>query len=210
MGLGTIHLGEHLPFENKLVLVDPAGRIAGSYLKSHPVPGWEASIMRRGDGRLPVVPTRDARMALAICYDGSYPEFIRQAALESADVLILPVNDWKSIRHAHFQMHAFRAIESGVPIITAAASGVSGAFDAWGRVLAISDFFAPGDRTMTAQLPIGGVRTLYARTGDLFAWLCVAGLAAALATTILVPLKRTIVELPRAAAAIVSMRPYRR
>jgi apolipoprotein N-acyltransferase len=30
MGLGTIHLGEPLPFENKLVLVDPAGRIVGS------------------------------------------------------------------------------------------------------------------------------------------------------------------------------------
>jgi apolipoprotein N-acyltransferase len=29
---------------------------------------------------------------------------------------------------------------------------------------------------LTVQVPVGGVRTLYARTGDLFAWLCVAGL----------------------------------
>src|SRR5262249_25524475 len=27
MGLGTIHLGELRPFENKLVLIDPAGRV---------------------------------------------------------------------------------------------------------------------------------------------------------------------------------------
>jgi len=61
-----------------------------------------------------------------------------------------------------------------------AASGISSAIDPWGRVLGVSDFFSPGDRTLTAQVPIGGFRTLYARTGDLFAWLCVAGLVAAL------------------------------
>ena len=33
---------------------------------------------------------------------------------------------------------------------------------------------------MTAQVPWAGVRTLYARTGDLFAWLCVAGLVVSL------------------------------
>jgi apolipoprotein N-acyltransferase len=181
MGMGTIHLGEPLPFENKLVLIGPDGRIAISYLKTHPVPGWEASIMRRGDGRLPVAATLDGRMAAAICYDGSYPEFIRQAADGAADLLILPVNDWKEIRVAHFQMHAFRAIETGIPIVRAAASGISGAFDPWGRVIGFTDYFAPGDRTLTVQLPIGGVRTLYARTGDALAWLSVAVLAGTLA-----------------------------
>jgi apolipoprotein N-acyltransferase len=183
MGMGTIHLGEHLPFENKLVLVDPSGRVVLSYVKNHPVPGWEASIMRRGDGRLPVAATPDGRMATAICYDSSFPEFIRQAAAGAADFLILPVNDWRSIRAAHFQLDAFRAIETGVPIVRAAASGISGVFDPWGRVIAFADYFAPGDGTMTAQLPVGAVRTLYARTGDLFAWLCVAGVAVLLAVS---------------------------
>jgi apolipoprotein N-acyltransferase len=181
MGMGTIHLGEPRPFENKLVLIDPAGRTALSYLKNHPVPGWEAGIIRRGDGHLPVAETPDGRMATAICYDGSFPEFIRQAPNGAADLLILPVNDWKAVRIAHFQMHAFRAIETGVPIVRAAASGISGAFDPWGRVLGFTDFFAPGDRSLTVQLPVGGVRTLYARIGDAFAWLCVAALAVALA-----------------------------
>jgi len=184
MGMGTIHLGESRPFENKLVLIDPTGQLVISYLKNHPVPGWEASIMRRGDGRLPVADTSDGRMAAAICYDGSFPEFIRHAADGAADLLILPVNDWKSVRIAHFQMHAFRAIETGVPIVRAAASGISGAFDPWGRALGFTDFFAQGDRSLTVQLPVGGVRTIYARIGDTFAWLCVAVLAAMLAITI--------------------------
>ena len=44
----------------------------------------------------------------------------------------------------------------------------------------MSDFFASGDRTMTAQVPMGRIPTLYAKTGDLFAWICVAGVVVAL------------------------------
>ncbi len=155
-----------------------------SYLKSHAVPGWEAGIMRPGDGRLPVIPTADGRMAAAICFDADFPEFVRQAAQGSADLLIVPVNDWLAIKNIHFQMVAFRAIESGVPLIRAAATGLSAAFDPWGRVLGVADYFAPGDHTLTVQAPVGGVRTLFARTGDLFAWLCVAGVVTAFALAI--------------------------
>jgi len=146
-------------------------------------------------------------MAAAICYDGSFLEFIRQAAEGSADLLILPVNDWKSIRVAHFQMHAFRAIETGTPIVRAAASGISGAFDQWGRVIGFTDYFAPGDRTLTVQLPLGGVRTIYSRIGDAFAWLCVAVLAVMLPMTIAGRIRSRVesarVETPSAAGSSV-------
>jgi len=181
MGLGTVHPGEPMPFENKLVLIDPSGRIIVSYLKSHAVPGWEAGIMRPGDGRVPVVTTGDGRIATVICFDADFPEFTRQAAQGSADLLIVPVNDWKEVKDIHFQMAAFTAIGNGVSLVRAAASGLSSAFDPWGRVLGMADYFAAGDRTMTAQVPMGGIRTLYAQTGDVFAWLCVAGLVVALA-----------------------------
>jgi len=182
MGLGTVHVGDARPFENKLILVDPFGRILVSYLKTHPVPGWEAGIMRPGDGRLPVVATRDARMAAAVCYDADFPEFIRQAGQAHADVLIVPANEWKAIKNIHAQMAAFRAIENGVSLVRPASSGLSSAFDPWGRVLAVGDFFSVGDRTVTAQVPVGGIRTLYARTGDVFAWLCITGVVAAIGT----------------------------
>jgi apolipoprotein N-acyltransferase len=177
MGLATIHLGERLPLENKLVLIDALGQTLMSYRKTHPVAGWEASIMKIGDGRLPVAATPDGRIAGAVCFDADFPEFVRQAVRGSADLFVLPVNEWKAIKDVHFQMHAFRAIETGVPLVRAAASGLSAAFDPWGRVLGVSDFFAPGDRTLTVQIPMGRVSTVYAATGDVFAWLCVAGLA---------------------------------
>jgi predicted amidohydrolase len=56
-------------------------------------------------------------------------------------------------KNIHFQTHVFRAIENGVPLVRAAASGLSAAVDPWGRVLGVSDFYAAADRTMTAQLP---------------------------------------------------------
>jgi apolipoprotein N-acyltransferase len=39
MGMGTVHLGESRPFENKLVLIDSSGRIVFTHVKSRPVPG---------------------------------------------------------------------------------------------------------------------------------------------------------------------------
>jgi apolipoprotein N-acyltransferase len=180
MGMGTIYLGERLPFENKLVLVDPTGRIAMSYVKEHPVMGWEAGIMRVGSGGIHVLPTADGRVAGAICFDADFPSYIRRAGLGATELFVLPVNEWRSIKDIHLQMHVFRAIENGMPIVRAAAVGLSAAVDPWGRVLGVADHFAPGDSTLVAQVPIGHVPTLYARVGDLFAWLCVAGLVSML------------------------------
>jgi apolipoprotein N-acyltransferase len=65
--------------------------------------------------------------------------------------------------------------------VRAAASGLSAAFDPWDRVLGMSDDFAEGDTTMTAQVPMGRVRTPYSRTGDWFPWSCVVATAIMLA-----------------------------
>jgi apolipoprotein N-acyltransferase len=180
IGMGTIHLGDARPFENKLIVIDADGTIVASYLKTHPVAGWEAGIMRPGDGQLPIVSTAHGRLSGAICFDADFPELIRQAGQGSADLLIVPANDWRSVKELHAQMAAFRAIENGVSLIRPAASGISTAFDPWGRQLGAADFFAPGDRTLTVQVPVAGIWTLYARTGDLFAWLCVLGMVASL------------------------------
>ena len=77
-------------------------------------------------------------------------------------------------------MHAFRAIETGAagrfgpPRPGFPARSIRGA-----ACSGVADYFAEGDRTLTVQMPLGGVPTLYARIGDLFAWLCVAGVVLA-------------------------------
>jgi apolipoprotein N-acyltransferase len=184
MGLGTVHAGTPLPFENKSVVIDPAGNVLASYLKTHAVAGWEASVMRRGDGRLPIVDMPEGRLATAICFDADFPEFMRQTGQGGADLVVVPANEWRKVKDVHAQMAVFRAIENGVSLLRPAASGISTAVDPWGRVLAMSDHFSAGDRTLTAQVPIAHTATLYAKTGDLFAWLCVAGVLAAAAAAL--------------------------
>src|SRR4029450_561218 len=93
-----------------------------------------AGIMRRGHDGIPVVATVAGRMGAAICFEADFSDFMSQAGRNDADLLILPVNDWRSIKNIHFQMHVFRAIENGMPIVRAAASGLAAAIDPWGRV----------------------------------------------------------------------------
>src|SRR4029079_15007546 len=129
IGLGTVYVDDALPLENKLVVIDPTGAIVIPSLKSHAVAGWEAGIMKPGDGRLPVVATNIGRIGAAICYDADFPDFIRQAGRRSADLLIVTANEWKDIKDIHPQMAAFRAIENGVSLVRPAASGISSAVD---------------------------------------------------------------------------------
>jgi apolipoprotein N-acyltransferase len=151
-------------------------QIEFTYLKSRLVPGVESRVCIAGNGRLPICHSQYGRIAAAICYDMDFPQLIQQAGQEEADLLLVPANDWQVIKHLHLQMAIFRAIENGVSMIRATKSGLSGAVDAFGRTLAVTDHFSPGAQTMIAQVPLKRVRTLYARVGDLFAWLCVASL----------------------------------
>ena len=54
MGMAAIEPRTIRPFGNKLTLIGPSGDELFFYRKSRPVPGWEASILGRGDGRPPV------------------------------------------------------------------------------------------------------------------------------------------------------------
>jgi len=78
-------------------------------------------------------------------------------------------------------MVVFRAVENGVCMLRAARWGLSSAVDPLGRTLATMDDSLAAQKAMVAQLPTAGVSTIYSRIGDLFAWLCVAGLLGTIA-----------------------------
>jgi apolipoprotein N-acyltransferase len=184
MGMASIRIGARRPLENKAVLVAPSGEIAFSHQKGRPVPGWEAELSNPDGGPLPVVDTKYGRIAAAICFEMDFPQLIRQVGAAGADVLLAPSNDWEAIKQVHAAMAVFRGVENGVSIVRATSSGLSIATDPFGRVLAVTDHFAPGARVMVAQVPTARVHTLYRTVGDLFAWLCVGGFAAAIALAV--------------------------
>lgn len=75
---------------NSAAIVGPDGFI-GTYRKVHL---WSAEnlFFEPGDLGVPVWKTRFGRMAVAICYDGWFPETYRLAALQGADILCVPTN----------------------------------------------------------------------------------------------------------------------
>ena len=181
MGIGVHRSGEARALENKAVLVDPSGEIAFSYVKTHPVPGAEAMVSVRGDGRPPTKDTPHGRMAAVVCYDMDFPPLLRRVGRARADILLVPASDNTTIQHLHHVQAVFRAVENGVSMLRATRWGLSSAVDPLGRTLALMEDSVAAQKAMVAQLPTAGVATLYSRIGDLFAWLCVAGLLGVIA-----------------------------
>ena len=73
-------------------------------------------------------------------------------------------------------------VENGVPMVRATRWGISAAIDSYGSTIAFVDHLTTNQRNMTAHVPAAaGVHTVYAHVGDRFAWLCVAGIVAAVA-----------------------------
>ena len=75
---------------NSAVLTGPAGHV-GVYRKLHL---WnnEHLFFEPGDRGVPVFDTPLGRIAIAICYDGWFPETYRLAAMQGADIVCVPTN----------------------------------------------------------------------------------------------------------------------
>ncbi|MFN3613924.1 MAG: nitrilase family protein [Rubrimonas sp.] len=75
---------------NSAVLLGPEGPM-GVYRKLH-LWGEENLWFEPGDRGVPVWPTPYGRIAVAICYDGWFPEVFRLAAVQGADLVCVPTN----------------------------------------------------------------------------------------------------------------------
>ena len=170
--------GQPHPLENKIVLIDPMGKIAFQFLKARPTPGPEIARAQVSDGKLPSLLTPFGKLSTAICYDMDFPRLIAQAGKQNVDIMLSPAGDWAGIDPRHTQMAQFRAIEQGFNLVRQANLGLSAAYDYQGRALAAMDDPHSRDLTLVADIPSVGVHTLYARWGDWFVWICCAAFAA--------------------------------
>ncbi len=171
----TMYLDAQRPPENKLIIFDPSGNLALEHVK-YGGNVFEGS--KLGDGILKVIETPYGSLSGVICWDTDFIGNIAQAGRNGTDILLSPAHDWRAIDPMHGQMTAFRAIENGITVIRLADLGFSLVTDPYGRTLAVMDHYTADDRTMIAQVPTHGVRTIYSIIGDLFGWLSVAGFAA--------------------------------
>jgi apolipoprotein N-acyltransferase len=77
---------------------------------------------------MPALNTNYGKIAAAICYDGDFPNFIRSAGKNKAEIMFLPANDWKEIDPIHTHMAITRAVENGFSLVRPGRSGVIGCY----------------------------------------------------------------------------------
>jgi len=163
-----VPFGEYVPYESVLFFVSrivvAVGRI---------VPGVKPTVFQ-----LP-----EARFGALICYEGIFPALTRRFIDGSGEFLVNITNDaWyghTSAPHQLLGQVTFRAIENRVPLVRAANTGISAVIDFDGRIRWRSQMF---EQTAHAEeISWLGVRTIYTRFGDVFAWACVLVTVAAFA-----------------------------
>ena len=162
----------------------PEGKVEGNYDKQHLLPGVEPE--KPGDKRV-VLDEPSGRWGLQICKDMDFPQLSRQYGADGADLLLVPAWDFGLDRWLHSRMAMLRAVENGFALARSARYGLLTLSDNRGRVLAEAATQAGRFVSITAQLNIEQERTFYTRTGDWFAWVCVAAVVILLASRFLWP-----------------------
>ena len=181
------------------LLIGPHG-IAGSYTKTRLVPfgeyiplrsalGWIARIsqaassnMVPGDGAHLIHATdrlgRPLPLGVLICFESAFPDMSRVDADLGAQLIVYQTSDstfqrsWAPAQHA--SLSAVRAAETGRPVVQAALTGDTAAFDARGRQLALMSAQQRGVTVVRLGLPPGAARTPYDRLGDYVPWTATA------------------------------------
>lgn len=166
------------PFNNKNVLFDIDGETVWEYKKSHLGAVIEESATNAGKGELPHFDTKFGRLSTAICYDMEFPKLIHQAGKKQVDILLVPGCDWKGITPIHTHMSKLEAIQNSFNLVRIASPGLSAAFDYHGKVIARKNSFLSGTGILYAEVPVYAPNTIYATTGNIFAWLSIAAFTA--------------------------------
>ncbi|MET1086584.1 MAG: nitrilase-related carbon-nitrogen hydrolase [Arthrobacter sp.] len=87
---GLAELAEDGTVYNTAVLVD-GGELKATYRKVH-LWGDEQKLFTPGNQTPPVVSTSAGMIAVMVCYDLEFPEWVRTASLDGAEIVCAPVN----------------------------------------------------------------------------------------------------------------------
>jgi apolipoprotein N-acyltransferase len=169
----ALEFQDRSPFDNKLVILDPAGDIV---LVHHKYGGAALDGAKPGDGILQTVETPFGTLSGIICNDTNHEDVVAQAGKNGTDILFAPSMEHEPIDPIHAHMAIYRAIENGVTLVRQADNGLSIATDPYGRLSATMDHFNNSERVMVAKVPMQSAFTIYPYIGDLFAWLSILGL----------------------------------
>lgn len=159
--------GEYIPFEEKIPLINALTPINSSF-----TPGREPALLS-----LPGVP---GSFSVLICFEDTMPQLARRAALAGARWLVNQTNDsWFDPdcgSRQHMAHSVFRSVETRLPMLRCANTGVTCLIDAKGRVHQTLNPRTSGFQVAgICPAPESRGMTFYTRYGDLFAQSCLIG-----------------------------------
>lgn len=172
-------------YANSVIAADKDGKIVWRQDKHHLVPFGEYmpldDILHIG----PVVgmngfvfgdkpSSRVGGIIPLICYEIIFPQYAREAAsAETRAIMTVTDDSWFGISSGplqHLAQARFRAIETGLPVLRSANTGISAVVDSYGRVLQRSQLEEPA--VLDGSLPQRrAVETFYVEHGNLFVFL---------------------------------------
>jgi len=157
----------------------------GEYVPLRAIFQWIGDILPDGDfdaGPEPrILTTKNGiRVATLICFEDTLPHISRAFAQRGAQVLVNLTNDMWFERSAASQQQrdnaVFRTIETRLPLLRVANTGVTCFIDAHGRQLDIlahdGDTFVQDVLIGTAQIPVNPQPTFFTKYGEVFTVLC--------------------------------------
>ena len=170
-------------FYNSILAIDREGRLQGRHDKAHLVPFGEYVPLRSLLGAIKLTVGRNdfapgpgpSTLSLPglppfgalICFEAIFPGEVI-AADERPEWLLNLTNDaWfgeTAGPHQHFEIVRMRAIETGLPVVRVANTGITGAVDGYGRRLGRRDLGTAG--SLDIRLPAPAAKTPYGRSGD--------------------------------------------
>jgi apolipoprotein N-acyltransferase len=169
-----VPFGEYIPFRQQLGWLTKISKAASSNM----IPGPGAHLlyaMDRAGRPLPI--------GVLICFESAFPDMARVDANQGAQLIVYQSETvtfqgtWGPDQHA--SLGAVRAAETGRPVVQAALTGDTVAYDARGRLLAWMGQDGHGVVTVRLGLPATSARTVYDRLGDYVPWAALAIVVAA-------------------------------
>ncbi|MGQ8365639.1 apolipoprotein N-acyltransferase [Alteromonas sp. 1036] len=148
-------IGEFVPFEDILRPLAPMFNLP-------------MSSFNRGDYVQPNLLANGLEIVPALCYEIAFPNQIRANITATSNLILTVSNDaWFGDSHGphqHLQIARIRALEFGLPLVRATNTGVTGAYDANGKLLGkLAQFEAD---TLTVQVPLVEGLTFYRNYGN--------------------------------------------
>ena len=163
-----VPFGEYIPFRQQLGWLTKISRAASSNM--YPGPGAHLLYATDREGRpLPI--------GVLICFESAFPDMARVDTDKGAQLIVYQSETstfqgtWGPDQHA--SLGAVRAAETGRPVVQAALTGDSVAYDARGRLLASMGQSQHGVLTVRLGLPAASARTIYDQLGDYVPWTAV-------------------------------------